>query len=358
VLYGGWRTVTVPVRVNGTPTWGIQQLPAIGYQPQPVYVDWISLASATPGYTTVGNKIVDPSGQAVTPRGVNRNSLEVSAQGWWLSDNDFEAMRLWGATIVRLPLSQQFWLSSSCSYDPGYAARVDQAVQSITKRGMLALIDLHTTAAGQSCGTPRLSVMADDYSLQFWNQVASRYLSNPLVAFDLFNEPRATDDAMWHDGGMVGTWHAVGMQKLYDAVRATGSTNLVFVGGEGWAYRIDVALRRPIDGYGIVYSTHVYNKPDTGPLPSTVDSVIPPVAAKYPVMITEFGTTTDSGTYNANVIAYAESKGIGWSAWLWGQGPASGYALLQSYTTYAPTAAGQPVRAGLWKAKGWTTWGR
>src|SRR3954447_24598957 len=42
VLFGGtWQTVSVPVRVTGTPTWAIEQLPAVGYTPQPVYVDWM-----------------------------------------------------------------------------------------------------------------------------------------------------------------------------------------------------------------------------------------------------------------------------------------------------------------------------
>jgi len=359
-LYGGsWRTVTVPVYVNGTPTWGIQPLPGIGYTPQPVYVDWLSLDTTTPGYTTVGNKIIDPNGNAVIPRGVNRDSLEANPNGWHLSDNDFEAMRLWGASMVRLPLSQQFWLSTSCNYDPGYAARVDQMVQSITKRGMIALVDLHTTAAGQACGTPRLAMMADDYSVQFWTQVANRYKSNPLVAFDLFNEPHDITEAQWHDGGMIGSpaWHAVGMQQLYDTVRATGANNPVFIGGYSWAYRIDVALRRPVDGFAIVFSSHIYNPPGTGPLPPNIDSVIPPVAASYPVVFGEFGTNAGTGTYNANVIAYAESHGIGWAAWIWDQLPTQ-FALITDWVSYTPTAAGQPVRDALWKARGWTTWGQ
>jgi endoglucanase len=235
---------------------------------------------------------------------------------------------------------------------------VDQMVDSITKRGMIALVDLHTTAAGQACGTPRLAAMADDYSVTFWTQVANRYKNNPLVAFDLFNEPHDITETIWHDGGMVGgVWHAVGMQQLYDTVRATGANNLVFIGGYSWAYRIDVALRHPVDGYGIVFSSHIYNPPGTGPLPPNIDSVIPPVAASYPVFFGEFGTTAGTGTYNANVISYAESHGIGWTAWIWDQQPTQ-YALITDWVSYNPTAAGQPVRDAMWKARGWTTWGQ
>jgi hypothetical protein len=355
---GGWTTVSAPVRLDGSTTWGLvsMPLPQIGLASQPVYVDWLSLQPTTLGYTTIGNKILDPSGRALTPRGVNRASLQADPKGWWMNDNDFQAMYLWGATIVRLPLGQQFWLSSSCSYDPNYAARVDAAVQSITKRGMIALLDLHTTLAGQSCGTFGRPPMADDYSLAFWQQVAARYKSNPLVAFELYNEPHYITDAVWHDGGMVGSWHAVGMQQLYNTVRSTGATNLVVVDGQNYSINIDVALRNPVDGYGIVYAPHLYNNA-TGLLPVNIDSLILPVAASYPVVITEFGTTSGPGTYNASVINYAESHGLGWAAWLWWQAPAD-YALLQSLWTYEPSPAGQPVRAALWKARGWTTWGK
>jgi len=359
VVYGGtWRTVSVPVRVvNGTPTWAIKPLPGVGYTPQPVYVDWLSLASAPSGLTAAGNKIIGADGAPVVPRGVNRNGYEYTPTGSArMGDSDYEAMRLWGATMVRLPLGQQYWLPSMCAYDPQFASRVDQAVNSITGRGMIALLDLHTTYGGLTCGHSGLAAMPDQYSVQFWTEVANRYKSNPLVAFDLFNEPHDVSEAVWHDGGWTGAYQSVGMQKLYDTVRATGATNLTFVSGYGWAFHIDVALRRPIDGYGIVYATHVYNPPETGPLRSEVDNVIPPVAAQYPVVMTEFGTSSGTALYNQNAIAYAENLGIGWTAWLWSQQP-SQFALLQDFVSYQPSPAGLPVRDALWKAKGWTTYG-
>jgi endoglucanase len=293
----------------------------------------------------------------VTPRGVNRDGFQFKPVGpYYMSDNDFQAMYLWGATMVRLPMDQAYWLTSNCAYDPTYMQRVDAAVQSITSRGMVALLSLQHAGDGSSCGPSYLSAMADDNSVPFWTQVADHYKSNPLVAFDLFNEPGNISDGIWHDGGMIGSWHAVGMQTLYNTVRATGATNLTFISGEQTAYLINVALRLPVDGYGIVYAPHVYRSPGLGPLPDSIDRVIPPVAAAYPVVITEFGTISGTPAYNANAVAWAESHGIGWMAWKWYQMP-SQYALLQSFATYEPSPAGQPVRDALWKARGWTTWG-
>jgi hypothetical protein len=353
VLYGStWQTVSVPVRVNDTPTWGVQPLPGVGYTPQPVYVDWLSLDQATAGVTTVGNKIIDADGHQFVPRGVVRDGFQFKPTGnYYMSDNDFQAMYLWGATAVRLPLDQTQWLSSSCYYDPTYAQRLDAAVQSITQRGMLAVLTLSRAAEGQLCSQPGLVRMADDYSVQFWTQVANRYKSNPLVAFDLFNEPHDISEAVWHDGGTVGNFHAVGMQQLYNTVRGTGATNLLFISGTSWAFHIDVSLRRPVDGYGIVYGTHLYNPPENGPVRSDADSVITPVAAQYPVEVTEFGSSSGTGLYNQNVIAFAEQRGIGWLAFKWYDTSAD-FGLLQSFDTYQPSDAGQPVYNGLQQAKG------
>src|SRR5204863_8587456 len=143
------------------------------------------------------------------------------------------------ANIIRVPLSEALWLSTSCVYDSSYAAKVDGVVSAITSRGMVALVDLHYNTIS-SCGTAKQWPMADyPNSVTFWQQLAARYKNNPLVAFDLYNEPHGISDDIWRNGGSV-TWQgttfqAAGMQQMYDAVRGTGANNLVIVGGNGWA---------------------------------------------------------------------------------------------------------------------------
>ena len=113
---------------------------------------------------------------------------------------------------------------------------------------------------------------------------------------------------------------------------------------ESSAFLISRAMRRPVDGYGIVYEPHVYYRDDSGPLPPDIDSVILPVAAQYPVFVGEFGTQLDSGAFNSNVITYSESHNLGWAAFAWNAAGPSGWSLLQSWSTYAPSTQGQPVR--------------
>ena len=81
------------------------------------------------------------------------------------------------------------------------------------------------------------------YAPTFWTSVANAFKGNNAVVFDLFNEPypdaasnfnNAT--AAWtclRDGGTctgIG-YQVAGMQSLVNAVRATGATNVIMVGG-------------------------------------------------------------------------------------------------------------------------------
>ena len=57
------------------------------------------------------------------------------------------------------------------------------------------------------------------------------------MLFELYNEPHDVSWRVWKSGGDAGDGcQAVGMQQLYDAVRATGAENLVIIGGLDWAY--------------------------------------------------------------------------------------------------------------------------
>jgi hypothetical protein len=107
-------------------------------------------------------------------------------------------------------------------------------------------------------------------------------------------------------------------------VRATGSENLVFISGNNWA---NTPPPTPVTGSNIVYAVHYYTCPSAAPPGCTNPNPYDPsqdlnrwttLSATEPVMITEFGWPSQrSGTYNANVIAYATEQGWGWSAFAW-----------------------------------------
>ena len=346
-----WSTVSAPVYIPSPNS-------AIGIDAP--NVDSVTLTPTDATMTVAGNQILDTSGTPVTLRGVNRNGFDYnSGPLYWGGWSDVAAMGDWGASIVRIQMSDDFWLPTSCLYDPNYASELDAEIAMIHAKGMVALLDLHTSPAGTSCtGGPQRQKMADAGAIDFWKSVAGRYKNLPYVAFDLFNEPHDISAAIWRNGGTVDGWQAAGMQQMYDAVRSTGATNLVFVSGLDWAYTLTPAVGTPLDGYGIVYSPHVYYNGACGGMDPSADSVWGPVAAQHPIVISEFGSPCADGGYVGAVISYAESHGYGWIAFVWADHANGGdYGILSDMSSHTPNAQGAPVQAALWRAKGWTTLG-
>lgn len=344
---GTWQELRVPVFLNGSQPVGLKKIGGSAS----LVVDWLGLTPSAKGYTAQGTRILGPDGAPFVPRGVNRNSLESSVDGWYWDWGDALAIADWGANIVRVPLSQQFWLAESCDYSPRYRDNVDKAVRLITNAGMVALLDLHHSSRGATCGVNARQKMADELSVEFWREVAARYGGRADVAFDLYNEPRYIPAQVWRDGGVIDGWTAVGMQDLYDAVRSTGARNLVFVEGTGWSIDLRPAAALPLDGYGIVFAPHAYNDGEET-LSPYVDPLISPVASDHPVVIGEFGSNVQSGSHNQQVIDYAEARGFGWIAWAWLGGDGTRWELFKEWRSYEPTPAGLPVREALRSHRG------
>jgi hypothetical protein len=227
---------------------------------------------------------------------------------------------------------------------------------------MVALLDLHFNTIS-SCGYAGQHVMADaPNSINFWSQVAARYEANPLVAFDLYNEPHDISDLVWRYGGNVtenGTsFEAAGMQQLYSAVRGQGASNLVFVSGNDWANRVPATA--PLSGYNIVYGVHAYTCPETAPPGCTTPNPYDPSSILgswvvpswyYPVMVTEFGwPDQNDGRYITNVVNYARSHGWGWDVFAWDGTTSGQFNLLADVgpgSSYEAKPTGMAVLTGL-----------
>jgi hypothetical protein len=264
--------------------------------------------------------------------------------------------RRWGANMIRLSVSSSQWDKLNCHYKKDYAARVDQAVRAVTSSGMVALIDLHFNTV-LPCDEPTQQMMADQSALPFWRDVAYRYKNNPLVAFDLYNEPHWISDEIWLHGGWVyqqttKPFQAVGMQQMYDVVRQTGAKNLIIVTGNDWGNRLpDVR----VTGTNIVYGLHVYTCPITpekcssaGMDPTHVLQRWVAPSAQVPVAVTEFGwPSPHDGWYLAKVISFAKHHRWGWIAFGWDGRTDGNFSLLSSMSpSYQPSASGIPVLSG------------
>ncbi len=343
----------VPVLVGPVAT----SPPGSAYPPLPTVLP-------VPPLRVVGNTVVDARGTIVIFRGVQRNGLEGDSSaketGLPWTQTETAAIASWGTNIVRIPLSGAMWLPGCpTQYNPVYPVQVDQIVKWVTSLGMVALLDLHYAPVVR-CGPQSFAPMAaKNPALDFWAQVAARYKTNPLVAFDLYNEPHDIPSAVWRDGGQVRygaiSYTAAGMQEMYDTVRATGAQNLVFVSGDRWGADPSPILDgHALTGSNIVYATHAYTcpRPDAAceSDPSNLDFAFSTgwstVQAAYPVALTEFGWPNSADPrYDANSIAYAESHGWGWIAFQWN--PGGYWSLTQDSTSWAPTPAGQVVSAAI-----------
>jgi len=231
--------------------------------------------------------------------------------------------------------------------------------------------------------------MADEaLAPTYWRQVATRYGSNPYVAFEPYNEPQCLTPQQWLHGGDVTTdschsggvhYQAAGMQELYDVIRATGATNLVVVDGvkdkdqqlaagktnaglnPSGGYDVSYATSTPVQGFNVVYASHPYLGNDCGTMPPNIEQKVGIPSLTVPVVIDEFGSRctvkpSDNGapaaSKYAEVIAYAEAHQLGWAAFAWGEHKCwydmdgtfeCDYGLLADETSYGPSIPGRPV---------------
>ncbi|MCW2779396.1 MAG: cellulose-binding family, partial [Frankiales bacterium] len=316
---------------------------------------------------TVGNKVVDADGQVVVLRGFNRSGQYDQARPANLTSDDVGRIASWGANVVRVTLGEALWLPGCPQYDASYAAAVDDDVRWITSRGMVAVLDLQYSAP--TCDSAALNPLADAGSLTFWQQVAARYKSNPLVAFDVYNEPNHVTAEQWRDGGTVQSvagrsYRGVGMKALYDAVRSTGAQNLVLVG------TLDYAAAWPSTGplagaSNVVYAVHAYNCDRPSACTNGTGSAylldrFAAAGTTVPIMVSEFGWPTGGApqayAFDDGVIAYAEAQGWGWAAWDWSRDGRcdadTWFSVIAPGTcgaggTQEPAVAGQPILVGL-----------
>ncbi|HEY4456943.1 MAG TPA: cellulase family glycosylhydrolase [Pseudonocardiaceae bacterium] len=324
-----------------------------------------------------GNQLVDATGKTVVLHGVNRSGGEfacVQGNGIWNGPMDqasVTAIKSWGVTAVRVPLNEACWNGESyvqAAYASStYQQAVTQYVNLLNSNGIVAILDLHwtdgaytgpssgCTSAQATCQKPMPDAAQ---AIPFWTSVASTFKGNDAVVFDLFNEPyasRATGDdtsgwKCWRDGGTCAgiSYQVAGMQAMVDAVRSTGASNVLMLGGEEYSNELTQWLQyEPADPDGnLVASWHSYNF-NTCANQSCWTSQVAPVIAKVPLMAGEIGENDCADGYVNSLMSWLDSEHTGYLAWTWNNWDCSrGPSLITDYTG-TPTAYGAGVKAHL-----------
>ena len=368
-------TITADSASTGAATFTVS---ATGYTPASVALTEIA-STAAPQLHVSGNELVDASGNQVVLHGMDRSGAEYACvQGWGFFDGPVDeasilAMKSWThVTAVRIPLNEACWNAESY-VNPAYAgsnyiAAVKNVVDLLNANGIVAILDLHWTdglytgtssgcsSAEATCQKP----MPDSaQAIPFWTSVASTFKGNNAVIFDLFNEPyasRATGDTTtgwqcWRSGGTctgIG-YQVAGMQSMVNAVRSTGASNVLMLGGEEYANDLtDWLTYEPTDpDHNLVASWHSYNF-NTCSSQSCWTSEVAPVAASVPVVAGEIGENDCADGYVTPLMNWMDTQGISYLAWAWNAdfNCSSGPGLVSDYTG-TPTGYGVGVEAHL-----------
>ena len=311
------------------------------------------LSGQLPRLRADGNRIVNPLGEPILLRGVNRSGLEysqpdfdsfVSAAG--MSGHEFRwiASR-WRANIFRIPFNQA-WALNGCGgkSSEDYLKDLDRVVRWAAECGAYTLLDLQWLDNTRSFGPERQFVppLPNLDTPRLWSLLAERYADEPAVMFDILNEPhdRLPDDPyrLWRPDGTTypDRHHKVGVAEwapwaelLIDTIRKKAPETLIFVSGTNWGYDL---RGFPLDRENLVYSTHVYPNKDID-----WDSAFGDLSRRVPVFAGELGGWDDDLAWGTRLLDYLDEKRIGWTAWSWSDKPF----LVERF---APTAFGRLVQ--------------
>jgi endoglucanase len=325
-------------------------------------------ASASLSISVSGNHLVTGSGAPIRLLGVNRSGTEYACiQGWGIFDgpNDaasVAAMASWHINAVRIPLNEDCWLNLNGVNAAYGGANYQNALQSyvslLHQYGLYAVLDLHWNAPGSQPATGQ-QVMADaDHGPAFWSSVATTFKADPAVLFDVYNEPHDISWSCWLNGCNAPGWNAAGMQSLVNAIRATGATQPIMLGGLAWSNDLSGWLaNEPTDpASALVASFHNYNFNLCDS--SCWNTTVAPVASRVPVVTGEIGEDDCAHGFIDQYMGWADSLGISYVGWTWDTWDcAGGPALIADYSG-TPTAFGVGFRDHLATlADGWTSLG-
>ncbi len=331
-----------------------------------------------PALRVAGNKIVTADGTPYRLLGVSRSSGEfacVQGKGMWdggpVDQASVDAMKSWNIHAVRVPLNEECWLGVNGS--PGgatYQQAVKDYVDLLVKNGINVILDLHWTWGAYANGPEwhckdehavcQKPMPDAQYAPQFWAGVATAFKGNNAVVFDLFNEPypeiasdwnKTLGWQCWRDGGTCTglTYETAGMQDLVDAVRATGATNTLMLGGLEWANDMrEWMAHKPVDPLNnIAASWHAYSF-NACATESCWDSQIAPLAQQVPVVIGEFGQDNCGFDYMQRLVDWADAHDMGYLAWTWNPwGCSTGAVLIKDWNGTPEPGVGEGFKAHL-----------
>ncbi|PIQ21089.1 MAG: glycoside hydrolase [Cytophagales bacterium CG18_big_fil_WC_8_21_14_2_50_42_9] len=302
-----------------------------------------------------GNSFVTADGKTIVFRGLDTSDPDKLARDGHWNKEYFEAMKSWGANMVRFPVHPTAWRKQG---KENYLKLLDQGVQWATELGLYVIIDWH------SIGNLRTEMYQSDMyettqkeTLEFWRTMATHFKGNTTVAcFELFNEPTVMN-------GQIGTctwaqWKALN-EEMITIIRANGAKAVPLIAGFNWAYDLTPVMNDPINAEGIAYVSHPYPMKREKPWEEKWTADWGHVAKKYPVILTEIGfcgpdekgahvPVISDESYGDAITKYADANGISYTVWVFDPQWAP---MLISDWKFTPTRQGRYFKNALQKRK-------
>jgi len=322
-------------------------------------------APAFSGIHVQGNQLVNGSGQRVILRGVNRSGMESACilnGGWGFSEGprdlaSVQAIKSWKTNAVRVQMNEDCWLGINGTNPTWTGAPYQQMIKdwvaTLNQAGMYVILDLQWSAPGTTLSTGQSPMPDKDHTVTFWTQVATAFKGNDTVIFDVFNEPFPDNQqdtvaawTCWRDGGTCSgfSYQAAGMQQLVTAIRATGATNVIDLGGVSYSNSLTQWLvYKPVDPLNnLAAAWHVYNFNVCHTI-ACFDSQVAPVIAQVPVVVEEVGTDNCDGVWFNALLNWLDAHQTGYLSWVWDTwGTAcSTFSLITDYYAATPTTWGK-----------------
>ena len=312
-----------------------------------------SNAAASLGHVTVsGNKFM-ADGKIIVFKGLDASDPDkLAKQGHWNKEY-FEAIKSWGANIIRFPVHPNAWRDRGKNE---YIKLLDDGVKWATELGLYVNIDWH------SIGNLRTEMYQNAMyettrkeTFEFWRTMAAHYKGNTTVAFfELFNEPTVINGQLgvcsWKD------WKQMN-EEMIGIIRANGSKAIPLVAGFNWAYDLTPVSNDPINAEGIAYVSHPYPMKREKPWEPKWTEDWGFAAKKYPLMLSEIGfcgaaergahvPVISDESYGDAITRYCEDNGISYTVWVFDPQWAP---MLISDWNFTPTRQGRYFKQALLK---------
>jgi hypothetical protein len=229
----------------------------------------------------------------------------------------------WHATTVRFQVSQSGLDPVNPLHSASYVERIKRAVAEAQAQNLVVILSMQDQFF--SCGTAH--PLPHAATIRAWQTLAPVYAHDPMVLYELFNEPQNSPDeagwAQWRDGGAgpIGNQgnDPVGFTELVTRVRDMGARNVLLIDGASYAH--DLRGMPLLAGGQLGYVVHPYKYHSTAGTTvsqdrSSWDQHFGYLAGQVPLLATEWNASDErcvpgAAEAAAALLAYLDDLGVG-----------------------------------------------